>query len=177
MIRGLSRFVCLRGGVRWNWGDSELQQMRQSQDFRFPEIGISVVNIPFFRIKKNCWCYCRDLDNTSRFFSFLRCLNVLKKIMMYLILIVRFFGFFYVWFICFCLVLSTVFNMSLWLGRLSNHFRRLWHKINYPILSYPQNNKYSWLSLDGHLYKKDASVKQPIQVGNCLSLLPPFDSL
>ena len=45
------------------------------------------------------------------------------------------------------------------------------------ILSYPQHNKYSWLSLDGHLYKKDASVKQPIQVGNCLSLLPLFDSL
>ena len=35
-------------------GDSELQQMRQSQDFKFPEIGISVVHIPFFRIKKKC---------------------------------------------------------------------------------------------------------------------------
>jgi len=36
---------------------------------------------------------------------------------------------------------------------------------------------YSRLSLNGHLYKTDTSVKQTPIVGPCLSLLPLFDSL
>ena len=37
--------------------------------------------------------------------------------------------------------------------------------------------KYSQLSLNGHLYKTDTSVKRTPRVGPCLSLLPLFDSL
>ena len=37
--------------------------------------------------------------------------------------------------------------------------------------------KYSRLSLNGHLYKTDISVKRTLRVGPCLSLLPLFDSL
>ena len=37
--------------------------------------------------------------------------------------------------------------------------------------------RYSWLSLNEHLYKTDTSVKQTHTVGPCLSLLPLFDSL
>ena len=36
---------------------------------------------------------------------------------------------------------------------------------------------YSQLSLNGHLYKTDTSVKRTLRVGPCLSLLPLFDSL
>ena len=36
---------------------------------------------------------------------------------------------------------------------------------------------YSRLSLNGHLYKTDTSVKRTPRVGPCLSLLPLFDSL
>ena len=36
---------------------------------------------------------------------------------------------------------------------------------------------YSRLSLNGHLYKTDTSVKRTLRVGPCLSLLPLFDSL
>ena len=36
---------------------------------------------------------------------------------------------------------------------------------------------YSRLSLNGHLYKTDTSVKQTPTVGPCLSLLPLFDFL
>ena len=36
---------------------------------------------------------------------------------------------------------------------------------------------YSLLSLIGHLYKTDTSVKRTPRVGPCLSLLPLFDSL
>ena len=36
---------------------------------------------------------------------------------------------------------------------------------------------YSRLSLNGHLYKTDTSVKWTPRVGPCLSLLPLFDSL
>ena len=40
-------------------------------------------------------------------------------------------------FILFCIFsLSSVFNMSLWLGRLCKHFPRLRHQINYSILFY-----------------------------------------
>ena len=35
----------------------------------------------------------------------------------------------------------------------------------------------SRLSLHGHLYKTDTSVKRTPRVGPCLSLLPSFDSL
>ena len=35
---------------------------------------------------------------------------------------------------------------------------------------------YSLLSLNGHLYKTDTSVKWTLRVGPCLSLLPLFDS-
>ena len=34
---------------------------------------------------------------------------------------------------------------------------------------------YSRLSLNGHLYKTDTSVKRTPKVGPCLSLLPLFD--
>ena len=36
---------------------------------------------------------------------------------------------------------------------------------------------YSRLSIKGHLYKTDTSVKGTLRVGPCLSLLPLFDSL
>ena len=36
---------------------------------------------------------------------------------------------------------------------------------------------YSHLSINGHLYKTDTSVKRTLRVGPCLSLLPLFDSL
>ena len=36
---------------------------------------------------------------------------------------------------------------------------------------------YSRLSLNGHLYTTDTSVKRTLRVGPCLSLLPLFDSL
>ena len=36
---------------------------------------------------------------------------------------------------------------------------------------------YSRLSLNGHPYKTDTSVKRTPRVGPCLSLLPLFDSL
>ena len=36
---------------------------------------------------------------------------------------------------------------------------------------------YSRLSLNGHLYKTDTSVKRTPRVGPCLSLLPLFDFL
>ena len=36
---------------------------------------------------------------------------------------------------------------------------------------------YSLLSLNGHLYKTDTSVKRTLRVGPCLSLPPLFDSL
>ena len=36
---------------------------------------------------------------------------------------------------------------------------------------------YSRLSLNGHLYKTDTSLKRTPRVGPCLSLLPLFDSL
>ena len=36
---------------------------------------------------------------------------------------------------------------------------------------------YSRLSLIGHLYKMDTSVKRTLRVGPCLSFLPLFDSL
>ena len=36
---------------------------------------------------------------------------------------------------------------------------------------------YSRLSLNGHLYKADTSVKQTLRVGPCLSLFLLFDSL
>ena len=36
---------------------------------------------------------------------------------------------------------------------------------------------YSRLSLNGHLYKTDTSVKRTPRVGPCLSLLPLFDSI
>ena len=39
------------------------------------------------------------------------------------------------------------------------------------------NQKYSRLSLNGHLYKTDTSLKWTPRVGPCLSLLPLFDSL
>ena len=35
---------------------------------------------------------------------------------------------------------------------------------------------YSRLSLNGHLYKTDTSVKRTPRVGPCLSLFPLFDS-
>ena len=35
---------------------------------------------------------------------------------------------------------------------------------------------YNRLSLNGHLYKTDTSVKRTLRVGRCLSLLPLFDS-
>ena len=38
-------------------------------------------------------------------------------------------------------------------------------------------SKYSRLSLNGHLYKTDISVKRTPRVGPCLSFLPLFDSL
>ena len=37
--------------------------------------------------------------------------------------------------------------------------------------------KYSQLSLNGHLYTTDTSVKRTPSVDPCLSLLPLFDSL
>ena len=37
--------------------------------------------------------------------------------------------------------------------------------------------KYSRLSLNGHLYKTDTSLKRTPRVGPCLSLTPLFDSL
>ena len=37
--------------------------------------------------------------------------------------------------------------------------------------------KYSRLSVNGNLYKTDASVKRTPRVGPCLSLFPLFDSL
>ena len=40
-----------------------------------------------------------------------------------------------------------------------------------------QQYYYSRLSLNGHLYKMDTSVKRTLRVGPCLSLLPLFDSL
>ena len=40
-----------------------------------------------------------------------------------------------------------------------------------------QNDEYSQLSLNGHIYKTDTSVKRTPRVGPCLSLLPLFDSL
>ena len=36
---------------------------------------------------------------------------------------------------------------------------------------------YSRLSLNGHLYKTDTSVKRTPRVGPCLCLFPLFDSL
>ena len=39
------------------------------------------------------------------------------------------------------------------------------------------NPDYSRLSLNGHLYKTNTSVKRTPRVGPCLSLLPLFDSL
>ena len=36
---------------------------------------------------------------------------------------------------------------------------------------------YSRLSLNGHLYETDTSVKRTLRVGPCLSLLLLFDSL
>ena len=36
---------------------------------------------------------------------------------------------------------------------------------------------YSRLSLNGHLYKTDTSVKRTPRVGPCFALLPLFDSL
>ena len=44
-------------------------------------------------------------------------------------------------------------------------------------LSSSKRLEYSRLSLNGHLYKTDTSVKQTPRVGPCLSLLPLFDSL
>ena len=41
----------------------------------------------------------------------------------------------------------------------------------------PEICEYSGLSLNGHLYKTDTSVKRTLRVGPCLSLLPLFDSL
>ena len=41
----------------------------------------------------------------------------------------------------------------------------------------PLKTLYSGLSLNGHLYKTNNSVKRPPRVGPCLSLLPSFDSL
>ena len=38
-------------------------------------------------------------------------------------------------------------------------------------------NIYSLLSLNGHLYKTNTSVKQTLRVGPCLSLHPLFDPL
>ena len=38
-------------------------------------------------------------------------------------------------------------------------------------------SKYSRLSLNGHLYKTDISVKRTPRVGPCLSFLPLLDSL
>ena len=37
--------------------------------------------------------------------------------------------------------------------------------------------QYSQLSLNGHLYKTDTSIKPTPRVGPCLSLLPLFDFL
>ena len=37
--------------------------------------------------------------------------------------------------------------------------------------------EYSWLSLNGHLYKMDTSVKRTLRIGPCLSLLLLLDSL
>ena len=37
--------------------------------------------------------------------------------------------------------------------------------------------EYNQLSLNGHLYKMDTSVKRTLKVGSCLFLLPLFDSL
>ena len=54
---------------------------------------------------------------------------------------------------------------------------QVWNtKINFS-LYYSTEVIYSQLSLNGHLYKTDASVKQTPRVGPCLSLLPLFDSL
>ena len=39
------------------------------------------------------------------------------------------------------------------------------------------NYQYSRLSLNGHLYKTDTSVKWTLRVGPCISLLLLFDSL
>ena len=39
------------------------------------------------------------------------------------------------------------------------------------------HSKYGRLSLNGHLYKMDTSVKRTARVGPCFSLLPLFDSL
>ena len=39
----------------------------------------------------------------------------------------------------------------------------------------PHDVIYSRLSLDGHLYRKDTSVKRTLRVGPCVSLLPLFD--
>ena len=39
------------------------------------------------------------------------------------------------------------------------------------------NAEYNRLSLNGHLYKTDTSLKRTPRVGPCLSLLPLFDSL
>ena len=40
-----------------------------------------------------------------------------------------------------------------------------------------ENSQYSRLSLNGHLYKMDTSLKRTPNVGPFLSLLPLFDSL
>ena len=39
------------------------------------------------------------------------------------------------------------------------------------------SNNYNRLSLNGHLYKMDTSVKRTPWVGPCISLLPLFDNL
>ena len=51
------------------------------------------------------------------------------------------------------------------------------HGPNSSFLVFLVDNNYSRLSLDGHLYKTDTSVKRTPRVGPCLSLLLLFDSL
>ena len=67
---------------------------------------------------------------------------------------------------------------------LISRFSRLWvnREINWrptikTLAKFDALSLYSRLSLNGHLYKTDASVKRTLRVGPCLSLLPSFDSL
>ena len=66
-----------------------------------------------------------------------------------------------------CLILLEI--------RLSQNF------IIYLFIYFVRENRayefYSRLSLNGHLYKTDTSLKRTPRVGPCLSLLPLFDSL
>ena len=55
--------------------------------------------------------------------------------------------------------------------------QRIWFFLDNSVKRIVSIELYSRLSLKGHLYKTDNSVKRTPRVGPCLSLLPLFDSL